>query len=619
MAKSKKKKADDEEEKVEEQEVEEEPTEDDVAEVKADDAEEAPADDAEADADVADVDEVKTDDEIEAGGDDDEGDKDDDKDNDEEASIDEAPSAPSPKITTTALVLIFLNIIMSLAVLTLAVLDHVQRTKDSYRTVINYAKVWGLPLKEEDEGASISSVTRPVNRLTSEQLAKAFAERRTGKSVGSDKFQNIEEDTAFLIRPSDMSENVVKDLFWDLQNPVKTLDEEIERLKTAIPTKISEAATEVAETLLKKPEPDKRKFARDYLAISGDAAQTKAIEEQIGAASGAALDDFVKRAIVHRTLFTIAFNVFQVDELDKKLTAAKGAELDKLVSESIQRRLYYDILAPINVYRPGEMSDSKTRFEIEKMADPKVSLDDIKKMLEKRLDAAIAPQYLIDVHLGKEFWDSGSPTEAAKTRDAIEKRKHIGFILFTLGQVNKPLIGAKLFDKGVERAQVVCGLNEFTNASLAYVNTIDVLDGRIARAAEASRQGWLVVPKDGKQEIRTPGFIDIYELEVDRLVKIRERIAIAEKRLGEVKKQRDQFNTLYDERAKQYKDALDRLLTERKNTEKLAKDLRELQVQLHEALVNLAEAGERNFQIEAEIRAIELEYIRKSQPKGAKK
>ena len=49
----------------------------------------------------------------------------------------------------------------------------------------------------------------------------------------------------------------------------------------------------------------------------------------------------------------------------------------------------YDILAPINVYRPGEMSDSKTRFEIEKLADPKVSLDDIKKMLEKRLDGGM--------------------------------------------------------------------------------------------------------------------------------------------------------------------------------------------------------------------------------------
>lgn len=621
MAKSKKKKAADEEEVVEEQEVEEEPTEDDDA--KAGDADDAPAE--EVDVEDADADGVQTEDEIEAAGADDDGDKDDedkdedgdkDDEDDEEASIDEPLAAPSPKITTTALVLIFLNIIMSLAVLTLAVLDHTARAKDSYRTLINYVKAFGLPLKEEDEGASLSAVTRPVNRLTHEQLQKAFSSRNTQKSIGSDKFQNVEEDITFLIRPSDLSDTIVNDLFWDVPNPVRTLDEEIERLKTALPTKISEAATEVADTLLKKPEPDKRKFARDNLAIVGDAAQIKATEDQISAASGAALDDFVKRAIVHRTLFTIAFNVFQVDELDKKLSAAKGAELDKLVNDSVQRRLYYDILAPINVFRPGEMSDAKTRFEIEKLADPKVSLDDIKKILEKRLDAAIAPQYLIDAHLGKEFWEKGSPTEQAKTRDAIEKRKHIGFILFTLSQVQKPLLGAKLFDKGVERAQVICGLYEFTNASLAYVYTIDVLDGRIARAAEASRQGRLY--GNVKELQRTPGFIDLYELEVDRLIKIRERVEVTEKRLAEVKLQRDQFNKLYDERAKQYKDALERLLTERKNTDKLVKELRELQAQLHDALVNLAEAGERNFQIEAEIRAIELEYIRKSQPKGTK-
>src|SRR5262249_17841573 len=141
----------------------------------------------------------------------------------------------------------------------------------------------------------------------------------------------------------------------------------------------------------------------------GDAAQVKAIQDQIDGASGAALDDFVKRAIVHRTLYTIVFSTFQLDDLDKKLNAAKGADLDNLVKDSIQRRMYYDILAPVNIYRPGEM-----QFEIEKMADAKVSLDDIKKMLDKRLDATIAPKYTIQ------------PTKDSSENDAVEKRKHIG-------------------------------------------------------------------------------------------------------------------------------------------------------------------------------------------------
>jgi intergrase/recombinase len=146
---------------------------------------------------------------------------------------------------------------------------------------------------------------------------------------------------------------------------------------------------------------------------------------------------------------------------------------------------------------------------------------------------------------------------------------------------------------------------------------MNILEGRIARAIEADRQGLNLISKDGKV-VRTPGAVDIYELEVERLVKLRERLEIALDRREVAKKQRDHINKIYNERAKQYRDTLDRLISERARTEKYAKELRELQAQLHEALVNLADAGERNFQIEAEIRAIEMEYIRRTQPKGVK-
>jgi hypothetical protein len=277
--------------------------------------------------------------------------------------------------------------------------------------------------------------------------------------------------------------------------------------------------------------------------------------------------------------------------------------------------MYYDILASINVYRPGEMSDPKKRFEIENLADQSVTLADLKRILEKRLDGSIAPQYLIDdAHLGKDFWNKGQPTEQAKTRDAIEKRKHIGFILFTLGQTHKPLLNTPLFDKGVERAQVISGLYDFTNASIEYVWTMARLEERVAQTIKTDRDGWMTLDKK-----RTPGYIDKIEQEIDNLVKIQQRIDIADKRLADVKKQRDQFNKIYEDRAMQYKEAVDRLLKERTKTENYAKQLRVLQDQLLNSLLELADAGERNYQIEAEIRAIELEYIRRMQSKGATK
>jgi hypothetical protein len=624
MAKSKKPKKDEEEiveepEAEEEAKVDEEPAED--VEVDTEDVE---ADAADADADVeadADVDADAEGEDIAAEADDDDKEKAEDGDDDDkdEESIDETPAAPTPKTTVTAMVLIFLNLIMAVVFLSFVYLDYMSRVKAQYRTVVNYVKIWGLPLKQEEESSSVAVHTRPVIRLTPEQLQRAFGERGTKVSITPDKFQAVEEETALHIRPSDMTEMVLGDVFYGgISNPVPTLEDEILRLKTALPGMISETATEVADALVKKPEADKRTFVKNNLAISGDAAQVKALQEQIDGAGGAALDDFVKRAAVQRTLFTMAFSVAQIDKLDEMLQTKKGADLDKLVNESLQRRLYYDILAPLNVFRPGDLGDAKKRFEIENLADQSVTIDDLKRFLEKRLDASIAEQYQIDdAHLGKEFWNKAQPSELTRARDSNEKRKHVGFILFNLSQLQKPLIGAKVFPQGVERAQVCSGLYEFTNASVQYVTAMNILEGRIARAIEADRQGLNLISKDGKV-VRTPGAVDIYELEVERLVKLRERLEIALDRREVAKKQRDHINKIYNERAKQYRDTLDRLISERARTEKYAKELRELQAQLHEALVNLADAGERNFQIEAEIRAIEMEYIRRTQPKGVK-
>ena len=484
-----------------------------------------------------------------------------------EDKIEERPRPPKPRLTWMVIVLLLLNWVAAPAFLYVAYMDHVVRLQYSYRTLLNYVTVWGLPLQSEEENASLSTETRPRIRLNSEQLTKAFKSRK-GVVSFTGEYASVEEPVPVRLRPSDMIDELVTDIFRDLPDPVKTLEGEIELLKTQLPKRIEEAADEV----LKKQK-----------------------------------DDNDKRLVVEKTLLPLAWDVWQVEKLDKTLNDAKGADLDKLVMDSVQRRIYYDIMAPLNVFRAGDLS----KFQIEKMADQSVSLEQIKEYMEKRLSATIADTFDPKVYAGENYF------EANVKRDSVEKRQKIAFLMFTLSQVEKPTLNEKLYKRGVERAQTICGLHEVTNAAIHYVRTLRILEDRIASNIKSAREGDTFTSKTGIT--RTEGFGDKFEAEVDRLVNIAGHIDTAQKRLADLSKKKDQFQLIHDQRKKHLAVTMDKLLTARKSTEKYMKDLRELQDQLHEALVELSDAADRNFRLEAEIRRIELDYIQKNTPKGGKK
>jgi hypothetical protein len=64
---------------------------------------------------------------------------------------------------------------------------------------------------------------------------------------------------------------------------------------------------------------------------------------------------------------------------------------------------------------------------------------------------------------------------------------------------------------------------------------------------------------------------------------------------------------------------MDELLKARENTAKYMKDLRDLQLTLHEALVELSDATERNLRLVDEITNYETIYNKRVEPKGGKK
>jgi hypothetical protein len=602
-----------------------------------------------------------------------------------EESADEGPVAPPAKITITALVLILLNLIAAPTFLIFAYLDIVVRTQYSYRTMLNYIQVWGLPLKSEDNADSLSNETRPLIVLTPKQLQTAFNKRPGVKGEGKEFApfeETLDKRIPFLLRPRDLSPQLLEDVFQGQAEKVATLDEEIERLQKKLEGDIQDAANGVKDALAKKSEKEKLAVIKKALSpFSWDAGQAKKLEAQIDETKGADLDALAKRAIIRNVLFTIAWDVNQVKKLEDRLEKAKGAELDSLFDDAVQRRIYYDILAPVNVFRPGDIKDVKN-YKIERLSDlDAYKLDQVKEFMQQRLKALIANDYDLDIHIGAEVWNKAqeNPDPEALKRDTIEKRQTIAFLLFTLSQVGVPALDKQLlYSNGVERAQIVCGLHEFTNASIHYVHALRVLEERVRNSVVGDREGhphvlvellkltpeefigrfdkdndkklsrdefgtslsktFAAADKDGdgkldREEVaglqalfrknpevtRTDGFIDEYENEIDRLVEIAAQIDSAQKRLADLKLQQDHFQKIYNQRAAQHKSTLEDLLKARRNTEKYVKDLRELQDQLHAALQDLSEASDRNFELFAQIRALEQTYQNQKTKRGGKK
>jgi hypothetical protein len=556
-----------------------------------------------------------------------------DGDEEDKAEVDQTPVPPKAKITWPTIVLILLNWAAAPTFLIFAYMDHAVRLQYGYRTLINHTQIWGLPLRGEMQGdkviggeeefPSVSNETRPVMRLTPGQLMTVVKSRTKGdwQPGPKDAFEPVEEPTPIWLRPSDMTEEFLVDIYGkDVPQKERypTLEAAIDHLREKLPADIARAAGDVKDAFAKKTDDEKRAFVQKSIFImTWDSAEAKKMEDQIANAAGKDLDDMVKRALVQKILFPIALDysdlkdgrrIWLVDRIDEELAKAKGPELDALVDDAVQRRIYYDILAPINLFRPGDLKVT----DVERIADrDKVKMDKVQELLDKRLAAAVAAKYDLAYHIGAEAW--GNPQE----RDSVEKRQKIAFILFTLAHVQVPVLDKKLYAKGIERAQTVSGLYEFTNASIAYVPAQRILEQRMAARVIAAREG-NTFGAPGK-EMRTSGIIDEQAAQIDRMLRQVEHVDAAQKRLDELKVQRDHFKKIYDQRVAQRKDVADKLIKARQGTEKYAKELRALQVQLHEALLELSDAADTNFRLEAEIRALELSYFKTPAKKGGKK
>jgi hypothetical protein len=474
---------------------------------------------------------------------------------DDVADDDDAPDddAPRPKTPMLTIVLAFFNVAAALAFAYLLMMDYQVRQAWSYAGLQHDLKIQGLPTLDDEKGdgasAGLLAQTRP--RLSSEMLKEAF-KARGGNVPGGGEFQAIEQALRSSIRVEQLSEEILKDHFGDLGQPVATQEAEIDRLKEAFPKAVFDAGQEYATS--KKADAEKR--------------------DALG-----------------KILLPLCTNIVQLRATSKKVMEAPAADLDKMLTDAVRRKLYRDFLAPVELFRPGELAG----FTVNKTGDldtlPLANLEDRVKL---RLDAAKSEKHLGKVYLGEAYEN--------KDRWSVDKRQQIAFTLVDVANVRKP-DGTLLFPKGMDRAQAISGLADFVIACQEFAKTFPKLEKQAIEAIHVDREGYDITYKGNPD--RTLGFAGLQDVEIQRIRNLTIQSKQDEERLKTLEAQLEQAKKTYADRAVFLEDAVKKLLAAREKTGKQAEELREFQRQLFQAQLELSEAAEKNFALEAQLRAAE--------------
>lgn len=468
-----------------------------------------------------------------------------------------------PKAATSifTIILAVLNVLAVGAFAYFLLLDYEARQKWSYNVFLHDLAILGLPLASEESGFSASRATAPKQVLSPEMVRAAFTKR--GGSV-PEPFLAVDEPIPPRIKPQEMSDEIVATIFrGDPFGPVKTLDEEVARVKGKLFGDIAQAAQEAA-------------------------APIKA--------------DDARRDMLRKLLLPMAVNVQQVQKLDKAINGAKASDLGSMLEMAYQRRMLIDLFMPLEYARAGNYEMTWT----EKLGDLKgFKNDEIEAQITMRLDQAVSDKFNPAVHQGKD-WDQVD-------RDSIAKRRSVAYLLFAIANLQKP-DGTPLYPKGLDRAQTVVGLYEYSLAAQAYTKAMAGWGSRVFDLIADDREGSQVVVKG--EPVRTPGFVDQYPELVENLRNLVREIQKADFRLKDLEDQRNRAQTYLAERQKHLAKVSDELLVERERTSKMLGLMFSLESSFYEALVVLRDAHEANLKLERQIREAEGIRPRVTPPGG---
>ncbi|MFO0965295.1 MAG: hypothetical protein U0793_06875 [Gemmataceae bacterium] len=504
------------------------------------------------------------------------------RDDSDEFEVVSEQRGPKPKVTALTMILIFLNMAAALGFLYLMSVNFQRRQAWAFATFQRDLDIQGLPLKEEDEGQSGSRAALPRMRLTGESLREAFKKRGGPMSRVPEAFADLDEPFTHSVEPRYLTDDILKAHFGPYTPPVRTLEDEMVRLKTDFLASIEKAAKDHVEAVKKVGSEEKR------------------------------------RDEVRRVVLPTAFTSRQLQAQKAKIDKASGDKLLEILEDGAQRRMLLEVLTPLETFRPGTLEKADDKFLITRAGDLEAyPLDELKRQFTKRMDAAVADKFDPEMFFGKEY--AGTP------RGSIEKRMAMGMVILSVAYTHRP--DGKLLDAdAIERAKKLLGLWEFAYSALNYTFCIGMLysepivergpDGKerivavgLLQQLHDAREGYTLItdPKTGeKRALPSSSFLARHEKLVQDIIDLQRELHIAKTRFKEMQDQNDIAEKAYDVRVKHLKETVEKLNASRARTAELAAKLRELQDQLFEAQVRLVEASEANFRLEAEIRAEQL-------------
>jgi hypothetical protein len=246
--------------------------------------------------------------------------------------------------------------------------------------------------KEDNEGAELAT---QVKHDLDPQMLKEAIERRS-VNLKNDKIQPVHENFHDHVRYDDITPGVL-DRYYSIAGvkgqKVMTLKEEVDLVKSKVPERIDYSAKVIVTENNKDTKPEE------------------------------------KRALIRKILFPQAADGYLITALEKKIRETPDAKLDDLFTEAAKRRMLFDILMPMEVFRPSNPKEEKLKrlvqrvCKLDKKGDFEVPTDDLVELFRVRCDDVLSDRH----------WLTGD----AK-RDYAEKRRSIAFLLLTIANVETP-------------------------------------------------------------------------------------------------------------------------------------------------------------------------------------
>jgi hypothetical protein len=294
-------------------------------------------------------------------------------------------------MTLLGKILAVLNVVAAVAFATLLVLAYGKRQQWSTEVFVTDVRLQGLPSEKENLDPTV-----PTGRFPSQFL-----------------------DDAML-----------KTVFAGAGEPVRTMEEEVQRLKNKLPGDIDAAVTEVIGKL------------------GNDAA--------------------AKHKAIQFLLLPLARTGPQITALEDKQLTAGGQDLDALVQEAVKRHLLNEVLDPLQQLSPADVAEDLT---------PRLAELDDKKQFAVPLSKL---DELLATRIG----------QVAETK----RRQNVSDLIFVLSHLIKPRpdggLATELIDeRGPQRAQVVLGLIQYNVSTDAYARALDNITRRVVTAIETDRDG----------------------------------------------------------------------------------------------------------------------------------